>query len=359
MQYLCNPDLPFISNAPSGWRGNPFVGKEFQYVRDSFKPDWTALLRMVFSPNPQRQEKKRDVWVPPVNAATAYLDDRTENWMVWLGHASYLIQVNGVRLLTDPQLTDMPMVPRRVFPPFSYEDIRGVDYLLLSHDHRDHVDEKCIRSIAKNNNLRKILCPLKLSSVIGDWVGDCPIEEAGWYQQYGMEHTGLEVTFLPAQHWCRRGLTDFNRVLWGSFMIEVGADAGASKNQDAMGGAAARTIYFGGDSAATSYWAEIGHLYPTIDVCMLGIGAYAPDYMMQEVHADPDEAFAGYQDLGARYWWPMHHGTYDLSNEPASEPIRRATSRMQEAGIAERLVQPPLNQPWWFTDSTELGETFG
>ena len=246
----------------------------------------------------------------------------------------------------------MPLVPRRVKLPFSYEDIRGVDYLLLSHDHRDHVDEKCIRAIVRNNEIRKILCSLELSRVIRDWVGDTRIEEAGWYQQYDTEGTGVQVTFLPSRHWCRRGILDFNRVLWGSFMLEVGASTVNSGTADAGAEEVgrAKTIYFGGDSAATDYWSEIGQLFPDIDVCMLGIGAYAPDFMMKEVHADPDEAFRGYLDLGAHYWWPMHHGTYDLSNEPASEPIRRASGRMQEAGIAERLVQPPINQPWWFTD---------
>lgn len=354
MQYLNNPDLSFHPQAPADWKGNPFADKEFKYPHHPFRPDLVNLLKMIFLPNPQRKEKKKDDWAPPVSADLSYLKDRSANWIVWLGHASYLMQFNGLRFLTDPQLRDMPMVPRRVFPPFGYEDIRGVDYLLLSHDHRDHVDEQCIRTIVRNNSLRKILCPLKLSSVIGSWVGGCPIEEAGWYQKYQMSGTGVEVTFLPSQHWCRRGLTDFNRVLWGSFMLEVNAGGGADAG--AKNGGIAKTIYFGGDSAATEYWAEIGQRFPNIDVCMLGIGAYAPDYMMQEVHANPDEAFRGYLDLGAKYWWPMHHGTYDLSNEPASEPIRRATARMQEAGIAERLVQPPINQPWWFTDSSEHGE---
>lgn len=81
------------------------------------------------------------------------------------------------------------------------------------------------------NNIRKILCPLRLTKVIGDWVDNTPIEEAAWYQQYDLAGTGVDIHFLPSRHWCRRGLTDFNRVLWGSFMIE----------------AANRTIYFGGD----------------------------------------------------------------------------------------------------------------
>lgn len=343
MQYKKNPLLPFHPATPTNWQGNPFKNKEFRYVRDPFRPDWRNLLKMMFGSNPQSEEKKADNWTPEVSTDVAYLEDRTQDWIVWLGHACYLMQFNGLRFLTDPQLTDMPFVPRRVHPPFGYEDIRGVDYLLLSHDHRDHVDKKCITAICANNPIQKILCPLHLSDLIGGWVGDIPIEEAGWYQVFGTAGSGVQITFLPSQHWCRRGLTDFNRALWGSFMIEVlGGAAGAGE----VGGAK-HTVYFGGDSARTDYWAEIGTMFPGIDVAMLGIGAYKPDYMMEAVHANPAEGYQGYLDLGAKRWWPMHHGTYDLSHEPASEPIRWAERLMEEAGMAERLLQPAVNAPYY------------
>ncbi|MFT5998313.1 MAG: L-ascorbate metabolism protein UlaG (beta-lactamase superfamily) [Neolewinella sp.] len=349
MQYLKNSDLSFHPATPTGWQGNPFEGKEFKYDRNPFQPDWGAFMKMIFSRNPQAKEKKADQWTPEVSADVSYLEDRTKDWVVWLGHACFLFQFNGVRFLVDPQLTDMPFVPRRVFPPFTYEEIRGVDYLLLSHDHRDHVDKKCIRAICKNNPIQKILCPLKLSDVIGKWVGNIPIEEAGWHQAFDTAGTGVRITFLPSHHWCRRGLRDFNRVLWGSFMLEVleeGAAAGAKEVKGA-GGPARHTIYFGGDSAKTSYWKDIGQMFPNIDIALLGIGAYKPDFMMQDVHSNPAEAYQGFLDLGAKNWWPMHHGTYDLSNEPASEPIIWATQLMTENGMPERLVQPAVGEAWW------------
>jgi len=346
---LNNPALPFHPATPPDWAGNTFDGKEFHYERDSFRPDWSIIFKMLTTANPQRKEKKADDWTPPVATDVSYLDDRSADWIVWLGHACFLLQLGGLRYLIDPQLTDMPFVPRRVFPPFTYDEIRGVDYLLLSHDHRDHVDKKCIKAICKNNAIRKILCPLKLGNLIGGWVGDTPIEEAGWYQTYATPGTGVDITFLPSRHWCRRGLTDFNHHLWGSFMIQYsGGDAGTKEGERAAGAFPQRTIYFGGDSAQTSYWADIGRMFPGIDVAMLGIGAYKPEFMMRENHANPAEAFQGFQDLGARYFWPMHHGTYDLSNEPASEPITWARREMREAGIEERLVQPGVGEKWWF-----------
>ena len=343
MQYKKSPQLAFHPDTPENWQGNPFRDKEFKYVRNPFRPDLKDLLKMLFLANPQSKEKKADKWIPNVSADTSYLEDRDHDWIVWFGHACYLMQFNGLRYLTDPQLADMPFVPRRVHPPFGYGDIRGVDYLLLSHDHRDHVDKKCIKAICNNNPIRKILCPLQLSELISDWVGDIPIEEAGWYQVFDTAGTGVRITFLPSQHWCRRGLTDFNRSLWGSFMFEImGAAAGAKEVRGAQ-----HTVYFGGDSAKTDYWAEIGAMFPDIDIAMLGIGAYKPDYMMEAVHSDPAEAFKGYLDLGAKFWWPMHHGTYDLSNEPASEPIQWAERLMGEAGFLERLLQPAVNSPYY------------
>ncbi|MBB4080667.1 L-ascorbate metabolism protein UlaG (beta-lactamase superfamily) [Lewinella aquimaris] len=337
MEYLLNPTLPVHPSQAGQWRGNPIIGKEFQYLRQPFRPKYSRLMRMLVMPNPQRTEKKADQWTPRVSEDVEYLADRNRDWIVWLGHACYLMQLNGLRYLTDPQLRDIRMAPRRVFPPFDYEQLRGVDYLLLSHDHRDHVDERCIRAITKNNDIRKILCPLRMSSVIGGWVGDTVIEEAAWFQRYDLAGTGVDIHFLPSRHWCRRGLRDFNRVLWGSFMIETGG-----------GGAGARKIYFGGDSGYTPYWEEIGQMFPGIDLAMLGIGAYMPEYVMREVHANPAEAFTGYRDLQAQYWWPMHHGTYDLSNEPPAEPILWATKLMGKHGLGDRLVQPAVNEPWWF-----------
>ncbi len=345
MQHLLNPDLPIHPKLADSWQGNPIVDGQFQYLRDPFEPEWTSMMRMMLLPNPQRTEKKADIWRPPVSQDIGYLNGRNDDWIVWLGHACFLFQLKGKRYLTDPQLEDMPFFRRRVSPPFSYDQLTGIDYLLLSHDHRDHVDEKCLRTICANNEVKKILAPLRLSEIIGEWVGDTPIEEAAWYQQFRLPDSGITITFLPSRHWCRRGLTDFNRRLWGSFMFEVGEDAGSTTSSR---GEASKTIYFGGDSALTEYWLEIGELFPKIDLAMLGIGAYKPEFMMRDNHANPSEAFTGYRDLGATYWWPMHHGTYDLSNEPPSEPILWATKIMSKHGLGDRLVQPAVNEPWWF-----------
>lgn len=330
--YELNPNLKIIQ-AKNDWPGNPVIGKEFQYLQDPFRPDLRAFLRFALLDNPLFSRRKKDDWTPPVSQDTTYLNDRTRDWIVWYGHACFLFQLGGLRYLIDPQLSDMPLVPRRTKLPFKTEALTGIDYLLLSHDHRDHTDEQSIKTIIRNNAIKKILCPLRLSQTIKSWVGDTPIEEASWYQQYNLPGQNIDITFLPTRHWCRRGLTDFNRSLWGSFMFTYHG----------------KNYYFGGDSAKTSYWREIGELFPDIEIALLGIGAYDPSYMMQDNHANPEEAFWGFEQLGAKKWWPMHHGMYNLSKEPASEPISWVQQLMRENERLADLVQPALNEAWFLT----------
>jgi L-ascorbate metabolism protein UlaG (beta-lactamase superfamily) len=328
MQYLLNPDLPVLPAKRDSWRGNPVRNGEFQYIQHPFRPEWSKLLRWFLSRNPQQAEKKADNWRPPVAADTGYLAERERDFVVWLGHACFLIQLGGVRLLTDPNFIDTFYLRRLVKPVFSLAQLRGIDYVLLSHDHRDHVDAASLKTILAHNRVRKILAPLHLSRVVGAWVGSTPVEEAAWYQTFRTEAGAPEISLLPTRHWCRRGLTDFNRVLWGAFHIRSGK----------------HSIYFGGDSAKTEYWAEVGTLFPVTDYALLGIGAYKPCYMMEDAHAAPEEALWGFRQMGARYFWPMHYGTYDLSDEPISEPYRRIHQLCREAGVSEQLLTPGVGE---------------
>lgn len=115
MKYLLNQTLSVHPAMADSWRGNPIEGEEFQYLHDPFRPLWSSVARMIFTSNPRAGEKKADNQAPPVSQYTDYLADRSRDWIVWLGHASYLMQLNDLRLLTDPQLTDMPFIPLSVF----------------------------------------------------------------------------------------------------------------------------------------------------------------------------------------------------------------------------------------------------
>jgi len=324
MEYLYNPVLPVVR---PGWPGNPFNAGQFQYLAAPFSPSWNKLLRWQLGPKPLRAEKKADTWRPQVYEDDSYLD-RPDDMVVWLGHATFFIQLNGVRLLIDPVLSDLPFVPRFVFPSYPIERIRNIDYLLLSHDHRDHCDKKTLQEVLRHNRPRKILTALRMREVVGSWVNGTPVEEAAWYQRYDTPEP-IEIIFLPARHWCRRGLLDFNRRLWGSFLIRTDR----------------ATVYFGADSGYHTHFREIGELVSGIDLAVIGIGAYRPDFIMAEIHTSPAEALQAFLDLDAGRLLPMHYGTYDLSDEPISEPYREIQRLFAEAEMSERLVLPMVGQP--------------
>lgn len=283
---------------------------------------------MLTTANPQAKEKKEDKWIPPVVPGTDWVADRERDFVIWLGHACFVIQLGGVRFITDPVLYSMPMVPRRVFPPYPVSAITGIDYILISHDHRDHCDRHTIKDLLSVNPGAQILTSLGMDQTISRWIGDTPMVMAGWYQQYQLPAAHPQITFLPTRHWSRRGLLDFNEVLWGAFMIEYKG----------------RQYYFGGDSAMHWHFAETGKLFPNIDLALLAIGAYAPAFMMQGAHMNPAEAVQAFEQLGAARMIPMHHGTFDLSNEPASEPQRWVGEEMQQRKRGDDLLLPAVNE---------------
>ena len=139
--------------------------------------------------------------------------------IVWLGHASFFIRMQGVTIITDPCWTDLPMIKRQVGLPCSADEFKNIDYLLLSHGHRDHYDTDCVNQLIGQNPAMELLLPLRLSELLGSQRSAVPYQEAAWWQQFstqsGSSRSGLEIMFLPAKHWNRRWLNDFNRQLWG------------------------------------------------------------------------------------------------------------------------------------------------
>jgi L-ascorbate metabolism protein UlaG (beta-lactamase superfamily) len=231
----------------------------------------------------------------------------TEDMLVWLSHATFLWRVAGVTLLFDPILFSSIGLRHRHALPCRPEDITGIDYLLLSHGHRDHLDETSIKQLARQNPQMQVLAPLNMTKLLRGMAPSLHVQEAGWWQQYDLgANSPLEITYLPASHWHRRGLTDMNRVLWGSFMLRV----------------ADKLLYFCGDSSFGGHFEEIEKYFGPLDTCIMPIGAYKPAFMMQLSHMDPHEAAKAANILRAGHVVPMHYGTFDLSDEPASEPLR-------------------------------------
>ena len=325
ISFLRNPALPTVR---PGYPGNKLFGSEFANGEELFEPQWSTLLKWQLTANPQKEEKKRDTWVPAVVDCTAAFSS-TEDMLVWLGHSCFLLRVAGITLLFDPVLLGSVGLRPRHALPCPPEAIRSIDYLLLSHGHRDHLDEQSLQLLAGQNPTMQVLSSLRMTPLLRGMVPNLPVQEAGWWQQYDLGPAApLEITYLPAAHWHRRGLTDTNQVLWGSFLIRAND----------------KLRYFAGDTAYADHFEQIEQRFGPLDVVLMPIGAYKPAFMMSKSHVNPHEAAKAVNVLRAGHIVPMHYGTFDLSDEPASEPLRQLTEVAAGGMLRGELHAPAVGE---------------
>ncbi len=325
LTYAKNPELTTIL---SGWKGNPVSKGRFIDPNTRFTGTFSRFLKWQFTRNDKRNEKKQDKWRLQVIKGTGFLNSK-EDCLVWLGHASYFLQISGIRILIDPLFGRISGVVRRFSNmPCAVEDFTNIDYVLLSHAHRDHCDYFTLKRLFEKNNYT-LLTTLNTGKLVASWIPGLKFQEAGWYQQYNLPEKNLKITFLPTQHWSNRYLWDINETLWGAFMIE--ADG--------------HKIYFGGDSGACGYPKQAGELFPGIDIAMIGVGAYYPLFMMKDVHTGPHAALQAFHDLKAKTFVPMHYGTFDLADEPLGEPYRILKTLETENQIKGELKMIAVGEP--------------
>jgi L-ascorbate metabolism protein UlaG (beta-lactamase superfamily) len=238
--------------------------------------------------------------------------------LTWIGHASWLVQMDGVSLLIDPIFaTRLGPVRRNVPPALEPADLPPVDAQLVTHNHRDHLDVGSLRAVA-----RPIVGGLGLRSFFAGKGLACT--ELDWWSETRVGP--VTVRFVPSQHWSRRGLDDANETLWGGFVIE---------------GSSAR-LYHSGDTAYFDGFSEIGRRSGIIDAAMLPIGAYDPAWFMGKQHMNPEEAVQAFVDLGARKFVAMHWGTFKLTDEPLEEPPLRLDAEWKRRSLdpGARCVLP-------------------
>lgn len=240
--------------------------------------------------------------------------------LTWIGHASWLVQLDGVSLLIDPVLSDGigPGIRRRVAPALDVEHMPAIDAQLVTHNHRDHLDLPSLERVA-----RPVIAGLGLAPFFAGHGLACT--ELEWW---GETRVGaVTVRFVPSQHWSRRGLSDTNETLWGGFIVE---------------GSSAR-VYHSGDTAYFDGFTEIGRRSGPIDAALLPIGAYEPQWFMGKQHMNPEEAVRAHGDLGARALVAMHWGTFQLTDEPLDEPPARLHAEWQRRGLEPaRCHVPPI-----------------
>lgn len=316
--YQKNPDLDFVVE-DNRCLGNCKINGRFVDPYRKMNVSFRTFLKWRSAKNPWKEEKENENYTGSWTDCTAFIHDKRDG-IVWLGHATFLIRLNGELILTDPLLFSLPLMKRYTPLPILPRELIHIRHVLLSHAHRDHCDEKSLTTIGRNNPFR-FYVPLNVGRIVKPFLPHHPVTEFGWYQTTQLAD-GIRITFLPAQHWSNRFPWDNNQTLWGSFMLE-------SENH---------RIFFGGDSGYSQHYADIRSLFSPPHVALLGIGAYDPSYMMQYSHMNPEEAFRAFLDLGAEKMFPMHYGVIDLSDEPMGQPLQRIRAVFQSHQRKNQLL---------------------
>ena len=270
--------------------------------------------------------------LPEDKAIALYEKLRDENTITWIGQSTLLIKINGVTILTDPYFSKLasPLIvgPERfVEPGIAAEALPNIDFLLISHNHYDHLDESLIESLPHKQAIH-VVVPLGLSNFF-EQRGYSNIHQLDWYESVSLGNVAF--TALPTVHYSGRGMRDKNKSLWCSWAISSPVGQ----------------YYFIGDSAySPTLFKEIGKNFSSFDLAMVTIGTYGNRKYGVNNHTTPEEAVKVGQEVHAKALMGIHWGTIDLSDEPPFEPPARFQKAATKAGYSPEAV-------WLF----KIGET--
>ena len=277
--------------------------------------------------NEERKKVKieipKDHVVPRVKVLEELKENKDNDYIAWIGHATFLIKLGNTTIITDPVFSKNtgPLIfgPKRYVPPaINLDEIPPVDLFLLTHNHYDHQDMSTIRNFPYKKS--KVILPLKLGKYFRNYKD---VNELDWYQEIKVNED-IKVTLLPAVHWSRRGLFDINKTLWGNFLIEYKG----------------KKILFACDTGYGNIYKDLGNKFGPIDLTFINIGAYN-FYPMMPVkdksiyHTNPEEALQISKDLKSKKIIGMHWGTVVLSLEPIMEPPKRFKAGAEKYGFSK------------------------
>ena len=317
-------------HSPDGRFRNPWPGTPQTGFRGLLK--WVLVHRTT---NPPPRDPPRDHFerrrVEPKHTIPRHAPDRVA--LTWIGHSTWLIQIGGCNVLTDPVWSDRAspfrhVGPRRwVAPGIPFEALPPIDVVCQSHDHYDHLDRSTVRRLASRWPGATWLAPLGVASLLRRF-GAGDVRELDWWEE--VTAGPLHAAAVPARHFSGRGMNDRGRRLWCGWSLNAGG----------------RRVLFAGDTALHPEMATVANRFGPFDAVLLPIGAYEPRWFMRPVHMDPDEAVQAWKQLGTGATVPplmagMHWGTFKLADEAMDEPPRR----VRDAWGRERLPEEKLWVP--------------
>ncbi len=306
---------------PGGGFQNPWPGTPPAGFADVLRWKVRDRLRTTLEPNPPFGSLPR-------RPSSIVLPRATPGYRAatWVGHATVLLQLGALNVLTDPMWSDRASPsqwfgPRRLMAPgVEFDALPPLDVILLSHNHYDHLDKATVRRIARHSPDARWLCPLGLSALLRSF-GVRHVEERDWWETITVGD--FVATCTPARHFSARGLTDRGKTLWCGWTIAADGVC----------------IYFAGDTALHPEFGKIRERAGPFDLVILPIGAYEPRWFMESVHMNPEDAIEAYRALTTSAVAPVpclaiHWGTFRLTDEPLQEPPSRFAELWRTAGLA-------------------------
>jgi len=268
----------------------------------------------------ERRSKKKDLsfQLPRVAPDLDFLTNNSEQTSItFIGHSTFLIQLGGLNIVTDPVWASrMGLGARLNAPGMPINQLPPIDVVVLSHAHYDHLHLASLKRLPGDYML---LVPEGLA----DWArrkGFARVEQLSWWSE---KQIG-EVTFgfVPAKHWTRRTPWDMNSSHWGGWVMQ---------HQQ-------HCVYFAGDSGYDDLFSKIGERYSNISVALMPIGAYEPEWFMRDSHMSPEEAVQAFKDIGASIFVPMHYDAFHLADDTPKEALDRLLAEWTKRELpAERL----------------------
>ncbi|TAG79882.1 MAG: MBL fold metallo-hydrolase [Burkholderiales bacterium] len=299
--------------------------------------------------------------LPSVKPDVTFLKaNRSERTITWLGHATVLLQVDGVNIITDPVFSarTAPVQfagPKREVPfMVTPDELPEIDVVFVSHNHYDHLDEGSILDFKTRFPKATYLIPIGLKP----WFtarGVTNVRELDWWDS--IELAGLKYTFTPAQHWSKRTLNDTNRSLWGGIVVEARRNNFPPLQGEGQGGDSFRLpgnqpntfphpaaplkeeepmwrFIYTGDTGYSQDFKDIAARFPEgFDWAAIPIGAYEPRWFMRAQHVNPDESVQVFQDLRAKAALSVHWGTWMLTDEALDQPPKDLSIALKKYGV--------------------------
>lgn len=268
--------------------------------------------------------------------------NREDDIMVWFGHSSYFIQINGLRFLADPVFPQKGTLPYYINPPFKGtnvyfpQDIPQTDYVVISHDHWDHLDYHALKALKPK--IKKIICPLGTGAYFEHWgFSKDSLIELDWYETQTLSDKA-QVECLPARHFSGRMGLFGDKTLWASYMLNVNGFK----------------IFIGGDSGYDSFFKQIGEKYGAADIAFLENGQYNEDW--DKIHMMPSHSYRAAQDLKAKTLMPVHSSKFSISPHAWDDPLIKITNLAKDGKV--RVITPKIGQIVYLKDTDQKFENW-